>query len=276
MTVDVQALVEQGYWRCSTCSGLNRPANGTCKFCSAARQHADASAAAKVEGGVKAKRETSPRPKATALNPEARRGQLGSLAAIPERRLTLVVYGTPVSQGSLNSVAPGVMKRENGSELEAWRNAITREALRVCGSTWVAANDGVRIDLVFTVPAPKGAPTRTSMSADGYRDLDKLTRAVGDALCPSITATKARFRVLASDMRIVGHGIGPEKTHPRPLHTHPLALDRPGVVIRITPAEDQLEAVVRDGDRWVMVTPCLDPHEAPVSDSPHTHSGGTR
>lgn len=282
MTVDVQELVDQGYWRCPRCSGLLRPQATVCKFCppntsTATDGPTTGAAPTSRSAGRGGATPSKSKGKAKALNPQANRGGLGSLADLPGRCLTLVVHGLPVQQGSLRAVAPGVIKREDGPELEAWRNKITAEALRVCGSTWVAPNAGVSVDLVFTVPPTESAPTTKAVPADGYRDLDKLARAVGDALCPSVKPGKARFRVIASDMRITGNLIGPAKTHPRPLHTHPLALNSPGVVIRVAP-EDPVE-VVRHGDGWAMLIPCPDPSNPPVSDTPLTHThitGGPR
>ncbi|MDN5894435.1 MAG: hypothetical protein L0H93_10460 [Nocardioides sp.] len=271
MTVDVQRLVEQGYWRCSGCSALLRPGATECRFCHAPGPTNPSSASPVVGaasgGGGKKQKPATPSTKPQALNPEARRGNLGSLAELPSGSLTLVVHGLPVQQGSLVPVAPGVVKRDDGPKLVAWRDKITREALRVCGSTWVAPNAGVRVDLVFTVNPPESAPTTKPVPADGYRDLDKLSRAVGDALCPSIKPGTSRFRVLASDMRINGNLIGPEKTHPRPLHTHPWALDQPGVVIRLTRGDLPVNVVESD-DGYALLIPCPDPNAPPVSDPP--------
>lgn len=265
MTVDVQRLVDEGYWRCDRCAGLLRPTATVCRFCT--------STPATQQPELAPAPPTAERPRerrAVALNPQAARGNLGSLAGLSGGTLTLVVHGLPVQQGSLVPVAAGVVKRDDGPALVAWRDSITREALRVCGSTWVAPNAGVRVDLVFTVSPPASAPTTKARPADGYRDLDKLSRAVGDALCPTVKPGTARFRVLASDMRITGNLVGPEKTHPRPLHTHPWALDEPGVVIRVTRG-DQPVPVIRHGDGWAMVIPCPDPEVPLMSDPPLTN-----
>jgi len=119
-----------------------------------------------------------------------------------------------------------VFKRHRGPELHAWRTAITAAAEKVCGSGWVAPNTALQLVVVFTVPAPQRV--RSTEYPDGYRDLDKLIRAAADAL-----SAKSGFRVVASDMRYVRQIV--EKTYPTPWHTHPLALDQPGVWLRIQP-----------------------------------------
>lgn len=218
---DVADLVARGHRVCS-CGAVLRPSAAACRFCGAA-----VTSDASLDAPTQPRKSRRRKPASEAFNPDAGRGRIGSLADLPGQRLVLHVTGDPVSQGSLRAVAAGVVRRESGPALVAWRNAITTEALRVCGAGWVPANAGVRVDIVFTVPRPTSAPAR-AVSADGYRDLDKLVRAVDDALCPD---DPARFRVLASDMRIVSGETA--KTHARPMHTHPWALPEPGVVIAV-------------------------------------------
>lgn len=222
-SADVAALVAGGHHVC-LCGAVLHPASSSCRFCGAPV----APAAAPKDAG--AKKVSTPRKKKRAFNPDQGRGHAGTLADLPDQVLTLVVEGRPVQQGSLIAVAPGVIRRESGPELVAWRDLVTREALRVCGGTWVPANTAVQVDITLTVPRPTSLPARP-VPADGYRDLDKLVRAIGDALCPNDVD---RFRVLASDMRITRTTAA--KTYPRPLHTEAWALDVPGVVIRLTPA----------------------------------------
>lgn len=250
--VDVQALLQEGYTPCSRCRTLARPGTRRCTMCGSQIVQGDASPTA-VSSPAAA-------PRSSTVNKH-----LGSLADLPGRSLSLVVHGRPVSQGSLRAVAPGVVKRERGPDLDAWRNAITTEALRVCTRLWKPADTAVVVDLVFTVPAPKRL-TGKARCTIGYRDLDKLARAVGDALCPN---DPDRFRVIASDMRIVGYSIL-AKTYPRPHHTHPLALEKPGVFIRVTDGSLAPEPVETD-DGWVLQTPCPDLTRPLASTQPISH-----
>lgn len=227
---DVADLVAAGHRVCP-CGAVLRPSVESCRFCGERLLSPDTARRAPADrGGSGSSRGRAKKPAKAALNPDRGRGDLGTLADLPEQTLMLVVTGTPIQQGSLVAVAPGVIRRESGPELVTWRDLVTSEALRVCGSTWVPANAAVQVDITLTVPRPKSLPKR-AVPADGYRDLDKLVRAIGDALCPN---DPARFRVLASDMRIARSTSA--KTHPRPLHTEPWALDHPGVTIRVTPA----------------------------------------
>lgn len=210
-TVSAQDLISSGsHVICTKCGGLIRPTNTACPFC----QHPLSQAVPSRPG--RSRRDGT------------KRGDLGGLATLPENELVLVVFGKPESQGSMNAVAPGVAAHHNAKELKQWRRAITKASKDQVGDDWVPVNAAVHIAATFTVPLPKSAPTGSAVAADGYRDLDKLQRAIGDALCPT-----TGFRVLASDMRITAWF--PWKTHPRPLHDHPDALHEPGIVIRVRP-----------------------------------------
>lgn len=219
---DVAALISEGHHVCH-CGAILKPDASECRWCGT-----PLSPAAAPEAAASPPRKERPKKRKAAFNPDRGRGASGSLAQVPGQELCLVVAGVPIQQGSLKAVAAGVIRRESGPDLVAWRDKITREALRVCGSTWVPSNAPVRVDVVFTVPRPTSLPSQ-AVPADGYRDLDKLERAVGDALCPN---DASRFRVLASDMRITE--MFAAKTHPRPHHTHQWALDQPGAVIRVS------------------------------------------
>ncbi|MFI5752931.1 RusA family crossover junction endodeoxyribonuclease [Streptomyces sp. NPDC051644] len=214
--VDIQYLITDcGYRPCPSCSAVLRPTSTRCRHCGSPL----ASAAPKAE-----------KPKRPRLAP-ANETALGSLSALPEHRLTVTVIGTPVTQGSVSTPAPGVVKYS--PELRAWRTEINDEAARVCGRTWEPANCPLVMSAVFTLPRPSSAPKSKVVHAAAKPDVDKLIRAVQDALSPK---DKKEFRVYTEDSRIVGYGIGPWKTYPAPLGTHPWALAEPGVTIAVRPA----------------------------------------
>lgn len=237
--LDLQLLVDRGYLICGECGGLVRPARELCPFCDS-EMNPESRDVAKVQSPRRGK-------------PMFRRGDMGSLADIPDRRVTFTVRGLPVSEGSITPVAAGVVKHAAGKKLKVWRDAVTAAARHACGTDWRPVNCAVMVGLVFTVPRPESAPGRP-VPADGYRDLDKLQRAVGDALCPR---DPKQFRVLASDMRIVGFDV-PYKTHPRPWHFHPQALDVPGVVITVRDGTEPLRATRIDGVPYLL-TPLPQP-----------------
>lgn len=223
--IDVQELIAAGYHHC-TCGALSRPERQCCHMCGRPTNTDPAG----PPPARRADRGTVPPP-----NPQLRPGRhaLGSLA---DTSIELVVPGLPRAEGSVTAVATGVVAPSDKG-LNRWRNKITAEAERVAGPDWVAPNTAVAVSAVFTVPAPAAAPTTRPVHATGWRDLDKLLRAVCDGLCPSLRRKghgKGRFRLLGSDMRVVT--VATAKTHPRPLHTHPKALNEPGVWIRMTPA----------------------------------------
>lgn len=245
----LQELVDRGYQPCSICHGLALPDRATCQLCEAplgvgglVSSHPAAGPAAAVKRPRKA---SAPRRTGT------RRGDLGSLADWPGGVLRLQVLGLPASEGSTRAVAPGVVLHDD-PELKTWRAGITTAAERVCGPDWRPANAAVRVGVVVTVPRPSGA-RKHAIPADGFKDLDKLLRAVDDALSPS---GPIAFRVLESDMRIVGYD-AVEKTHPRPLHTHPAALPEPGAVITVRDGRGTFTSVDIDGQAHAWV-PLLD------------------
>lgn len=243
----VTSRIADGWRLCASCHGLNRPNRDACFQCGQPLVGSvDLPAAAARRG----------RPVSVSAR-GARRGASGSLR--PGTHVDIVAYGLPVSQGSGSAPAPGVFKQENGPALKRWRRKISAAARDVCGDDWVAPNVAVRVTVVVTVPAPAGV-TKPAV-ADSYRDLDKLVRAVGDGLCP-----RSGFRTVASDMRISTEYAA--KTYPSPLGTHPCALARPGVWIRV--AADAPPATARiDGHPYLLVPI---PDRSPDDNPPHTPS----
>ncbi|MEU1824130.1 RusA family crossover junction endodeoxyribonuclease [Streptomyces abikoensis] len=216
--MDIQRLItEQGYRPCPACRTVLRPGATHCRYCNtplAAPAAADA-------------QPKPTRPRLAAANEKA----LGGLRHLPGHRLTFTVIGKPITQGSVSTPAPGVVK--HSPELHAWRSAVNKAAAKACGSGWEPANCPLLISAVFTLPRPVSAPKTKIIHAAAKPDLDKLLRAINDALSPK---DKQAFRVYTEDSRIVGCDIGPFKTYPAPLATHPWALTEPGVAIAISPA----------------------------------------
>lgn len=217
-----------GHWICDRCGAYTLTTKDRCFQCHSPRP---ADPPKPTPAAVKPKRRSPP-----PMNPLATAGRtsFGSLVDCRDETLRLVVHGEPRSQGSTVAVATGVTAASD-KQNRRWRAAITAEALRVCGPRWVAANGPVHLSIVWTVPQPASAPTTFAVPADGWRDIDKLFRSVHDALSEpkSLDRRRLAFRVIASDMRTCSSTL--YKTHPRPLHTHPLALDRPGVCIDLRP-----------------------------------------
>lgn len=111
------------------------------------------------------------------------------------------VPGEPITEGSTRAFASGqrvVVTHDRGPELAAWRSRVKRaaqEAAREAG--WEPRYDGpVVVDAVFMLRRPKSAKKR--LMPHVKPDLDKLIRAVGDALAPY-----KQPGVLKDDSRIV-------------------------------------------------------------------------
>lgn len=177
----------------------------------------------------------------------------------------VVVYGTPVTQGSMSRARGGGLKHKD--ELHPWRQAI-EDALREAYETpeWEPITGPIRGDLVITLPRPASLPKKRAVYPTSHRagDLDKFERAVNDSASPKGAEKKAdgkmnlvkdgpnklrpHFRLLEDDSQIVEWGTGPVKTYPRPFHTHPGALDAPGIRVRYTRLEEPTGLLSFDGE----------------------------
>ncbi len=169
----------------------------------------------------------------------------GGLADLPDRSAMFGAAGVAVPQGSMVAAAPGVIIREKGSDLLAWRNAVHRSFMAFAGRPgWSNPDCPIRVHVVLTMPKPErwgivASQTRPAVPDQPFLprvapstrpDLDKLVRAIGDALAP-----KHKPRAYTDDGRIVEFLTA--KTFPYPEHIHPWALGVPGVVIMVCPLD---------------------------------------
>lgn len=120
--------------------------------------------------------------------------------------LSFTVPGRPIPQGSMTHIGGG--KFIHKPELVAWRKKVLEVALlKARQAGWVLPLDKpVMIAARFYLPRP--AKPRFTVPAT-RPDLDKLQRAIGDALAP-----KHGLGVLAEDSRI--HKWVADKTYTRP------------------------------------------------------------
>lgn len=114
------------------------------------------------------------------------RAQAQSLSDLQETRsaalIRFQVHGLPVPQGSTRAWVvngkPVITSSAKG--LTSWRRLVADVAQRYApDEPW---NGPVGIELHFGIPKPKSAPKRRRVWPDKRPDLDKLTRAVLDAL----------------------------------------------------------------------------------------------
>ena len=112
------------------------------------------------------------------------------------------VPGEPITEGSTRAFASGqrvVVTHDRGPELALWRLAVKDAALKAAREAgWEPRYDGpVRVTVIFYLPRPKSVPA-SRYWPHVKPDLDKLVRAIGDALAPY-----KRPGVLRDDSRIV-------------------------------------------------------------------------
>ena len=91
---------------------------------------------------------------------------------------TIWIPGIPAPQGSKRHVGNGILI-ESSKRVGPWRAVV---AIAVGEQTTTVLDGPVRIELQFVMPRPKATPKRSTPPAVKKPDLDKLTRAVLDAI----------------------------------------------------------------------------------------------
>ena len=144
------------------------------------------------------------------------------------------VPGEPITEGSTRAFASGqrvVVTHDRGPELDQWRLRVARAAKAAAEAAyWEPRYDGpVEVWTEFRLPRPKSVP-KSRKHAQTKPDLDKLQRAIGDALSPY-----KRPGVIRDDSRIVEwHAIKryADDAHPA------------GATVRVSKARDYLTGQV--------------------------------
>jgi crossover junction endodeoxyribonuclease RusA len=102
--------------------------------------------------------------------------------------VTFTVYGCPVPQGSMRAFLPKGSKRpiitSDNPKLKSWRQECAGAAIRACnGHNWPILS-GIPIELTVTCffASPKSRKKNASLWKSTRPDVDKLLRAIGDAL----------------------------------------------------------------------------------------------
>jgi crossover junction endodeoxyribonuclease RusA len=91
----------------------------------------------------------------------------------------LFVPGKPAPQGSKRHVGNGILV-ESSKAVAPWRTLVAWSAAQQW--KWPPALSAVAIELEFVMPRPAGTPKKSTPPAIKRPDLDKLERAVFDAL----------------------------------------------------------------------------------------------
>jgi crossover junction endodeoxyribonuclease RusA len=111
----------------------------------------------------------------------AARGGRGveDLAALVGAMISFQVRGLPAPQGSKRHVGNGRMV-ESSKRVAPWRQDVREEAMKHAPGSPLAG--GLCVTLGFYLPVPKSAPKKRRLLATKRPDIDKLARAVLDAL----------------------------------------------------------------------------------------------
>lgn len=129
--------------------------------------------------------------------------------ADPERLVSFTVYGVPAPQGSKTVANSGGKSwvRDDNPKTEPWRNAVAAQATEAMHGRAPFAGP-TRLEATFAFARPR-SHFRTGKHAGQLRpnapvycdrrpDLDKLLRAIGDALSGIVIADDARLVEVAA------------------------------------------------------------------------------
>lgn len=145
--------------------------------------------------------------------------------------ITIVVYGTPVPQGSKrlgrNRSTGKAIVLEDNKDTAPWREHVgwaARKALTAAGQA-KPLDVPLKVQVTFVMPKPASAPKRRRTWPSTKPDIDKLQRAVFDAMTAS--------GVWREDSRV--QKVSAEKVYPGEPFEHGEALETPGVIVHIWP-----------------------------------------
>ncbi|MEU9515896.1 RusA family crossover junction endodeoxyribonuclease [Micromonospora sp. NPDC048169] len=130
------------------------------------------------------------------VNLDERRSRVPLDAVLQAR--CIFVPGVPAPQGSKRHVGRGRMI-ESSTVVGLWRE---RVALAVHAERWPLLTGPVAVDLSFVMPRPKSTPKRRTPPAIKRPDLDKLERAILDALTGIAFVDDAQVVELSANKRL--------------------------------------------------------------------------
>lgn len=102
-------------------------------------------------------------------------------------QISFFVSGTPVPQGSMKAFrvknSDKIVMTHSNSKLAEWRNIISDVAIKIAETNdWAIAERGEAIDVKMLFYFPRPASRKKDRNMTTRPDLDKLIRAVNDAL----------------------------------------------------------------------------------------------
>lgn len=121
------------------------------------------------------------------------------------RMSQVFIYGRPAPQGSKRHLGNGIMV-ESSKAVKPWRVDVAWAAREA----FLTPLDGaVRLELGFVMPRPKSAPKKSTPAAVKRPDLDKLVRAVMDAITGVVVVDDSQVVHLVATKRIAEIGESP-------------------------------------------------------------------
>ena len=123
---------------------------------------------------------------------------------------SVFVAGSPAPQGSKKYLGNGIMV-ESSKAVKPWRVDVAWAAREA----FLTPFDGpVRLELGFVMPRPKSAPKKSTPPAIKRPDVDKLARAVLDAITGVVVVDDSQIVHLVATKRIaeIGEQSGVELT----------------------------------------------------------------
>lgn len=101
------------------------------------------------------------------------------MSAPTRELLRMFVPGRPAPQGSKRHVGNGILV-ESSKAVAPWRTTVAWHASQVYAGPVLTG--ALAVDIEFVMPRPASCPKRSTPAATKRPDLDKLARAVLDAL----------------------------------------------------------------------------------------------
>lgn len=131
---------------------------------------------------------------------ELRRESAGAVLHGPVT--SVFIPGRPAPQGSKRHLGNGIMV-ESSKAVKPWRVDV---AWAVRAHFPTPLDGAVRLELEFVMPRPKSAPKRSTPPAIKRPDVDKLARAVLDAITGVVVADDSQVVELVASKRIAEIG----------------------------------------------------------------------
>ena len=121
----------------------------------------------------------------------------------PAVLITFTVPGKAASQGSKRHVGGGRMI-ESSKDLGPWRERVALVASAAMSGPLLTG--AVAVELAFVLPRPVSTPKRVTPPAIRRPDLDKLTRAIFDAITNVVIADDSQVVALLATKRLADVG----------------------------------------------------------------------